>query len=187
MQPPVNYPLISKKYERYWWRLPDVNKSWILKIAQIIMTLDTAFHDLCYPIIFFILEPKADIEGQNRNSERTYKLSKEERTVLLVTEHPVVFGFFPVVFSVAICFSGGDAIPPAFPRCFLVEASFTKTAVMDSLEVVCKVVHVTLHPRKLLCSVYASRFLLVGTEHIWHTGELHEIQAYFLSRWQFFA
>ena len=145
MQPPVNYPLISKKCERYWWRLPDVNKSWILKIAQIITTLDTAFHDLCYPIIFFILEPKADIEGQNRNSERTYKLSKEERTVLLVTEHPVVFGFFPVVFSVAICFSGGDAIPPAFHSknadnsvwCFLVEASFTKTAVMDSLEVVC--------------------------------------------------
>ena len=137
------------------------------------MTLDTAFHDLCYPTIFFILEPKADIKGQNRNSERTYKLSKEERTVLLVTEHPVVFGF-PVVFSVAIRFSGGDAIPPAFHSknadnsvwCFLLEASFTKIAVMGSLEVVCKVVHVTLHPSKLPCSVYASRFLLVGTEHI---------------------
>lgn len=63
MQPHVNYPLISKKCKKYLWRLLGTNKSLILKIAQVITTFNAAFHDLYYPIILFILEPKADIEG----------------------------------------------------------------------------------------------------------------------------
>ena len=98
--------------------------------------------------------------SRDRNSERTYKLSQEECTVLLATERHVVFGF-SVVFSVAVRFSDGDAVSPPFHSenadnsvwCFLLEASFTEIAVTGSLEVASEVLHVTLRPTKLLCSV----------------------------------
>lgn len=132
----------------------------------------SAFHDFSYPILFFILEPKTDIEKQQ------FWKPRRECTFLFVMEQLVVFGFSLVflwsfVFNL-LCF-------------FLLEASFTKIAVTASLEVASEVIHVTHHPRKYFSSEYPSSSLLMWTEHVCCTGELHEMQEYIVSRLHFFA